>query len=177
MDEVVRRRIDKLRALAERGVGGEKETAQRKLDKLLKDNGLTLESLTSEETHYYLFSYTNEHTRKLLNQVMYKVMGGEQRVYRSKGKRMKIGLFCTSSQKVEIELDYEFYRNLFDAEVGNLLTAFIQKQEIFPDDCPVSTINLDELSPEEKDKYLKQQGYQQNMERRSRTAMISTSEN
>lgn len=39
MDEKTIQRIKKLQALAERGVGGEKTTAQKKLAKLLKDNG------------------------------------------------------------------------------------------------------------------------------------------
>lgn len=36
MDEKTQARIKKLQALAERGVGGEKETAARKLQELLK---------------------------------------------------------------------------------------------------------------------------------------------
>lgn len=173
MDDAIRRRIEKLQALAERGVGGEKETAQRKLDKLLKDNNLTLESLESEETYYYLFSYSDDHSKKLLNQVIYKVMGeGDRKIYRSKGKRMKIGLFCTPSQKVEIDLDYEFYKNLFDAEIDSLLTAFIQTQGIFPEDCPITTVDLDSLSPEEREQFMKVRNYQQNIEKRTRSLMV-----
>ena len=37
MDEKTIQRIKKLQALAERGVGGDKTTAQKKLAKLLKD--------------------------------------------------------------------------------------------------------------------------------------------
>ena len=40
MDEKTIQRIKKMQALAERGVGGEKTTAQKKLAKLLKDNGI-----------------------------------------------------------------------------------------------------------------------------------------
>ena len=40
MDEKTIQRIKKLQALAERGVGGEKTTAQKKLAKLLKDRGI-----------------------------------------------------------------------------------------------------------------------------------------
>lgn len=40
MDEKTIQRIKKLQALAEQGVGGEKTTAQKKLAKLLKDNGI-----------------------------------------------------------------------------------------------------------------------------------------
>ena len=47
MDEKTIQRIKKLQALAERGVGGEKTTAQKKLAKLLKDNGIN--SLDDED--------------------------------------------------------------------------------------------------------------------------------
>ena len=56
MDEKTIQRIKKLQALAERGVGGEKTTAQKKLAKLLKDNGInSLEELQKEEYEYTIF--------------------------------------------------------------------------------------------------------------------------
>ena len=58
MDEKTIQRIKKLQALAERGVGGEKTTAQKKLAKLLKDNGInSLDELQKEEYEYTIFSY------------------------------------------------------------------------------------------------------------------------
>ena len=77
MDEKTIQRIKKLQALAERGVGGEKTTAQKKLAKLLKDNGInSLDELQKEEYEYTIFSYNGKHEIKLLRQCMYKVMGG-----------------------------------------------------------------------------------------------------
>ena len=76
MDEKTIQRIKKLQALAERGVGGEKTTAQKKLAKLLKDNGInSLDELQKEEYEYTIFSYNGKHEIKLLRQCMYKVMG------------------------------------------------------------------------------------------------------
>lgn len=50
MDEKTIQRIKKLQALAERGVGGEKTTAQKKLAKLLKDNGInSLDELQKDD--------------------------------------------------------------------------------------------------------------------------------
>ena len=62
MDEKTIQRIKKLQALAERGVGGEKTTAQKKLAKLLKDNGInSLDELQKEEYEYTIFSYNGKH--------------------------------------------------------------------------------------------------------------------
>lgn len=78
MDEKTIQRIKKLQALAERGVGGEKTTAQKKLAKLLKDNGInSLDELQKEEYKYTIFSYNGKHEIKLLRQCMYKVMGAK----------------------------------------------------------------------------------------------------
>lgn len=116
MEEKTIARIKKLQALAERGTGGEKETAQRMLDKMLKENGITtLKELENEEYEYTLFSYNGKHEIKLLRQCMYKVMGADsdRTPYRTKGKRQKLGIYCTPSQKIEIELEFDFYRNVF----------------------------------------------------------------
>ena len=67
MDEKTIQRIKKLQALVERGVGGEKDTAERMLQKMLKRNGIkSLDELQSEEPEYTLFSYNGKHERKLL---------------------------------------------------------------------------------------------------------------
>lgn len=72
MEEKTIQRIKKLQALAERGVGGEKETAAKMLQRLLEKNGIsTLEELEKEEVEYFLFSYKGRHEIKLLNRYRY----------------------------------------------------------------------------------------------------------
>lgn len=110
MDEKTIQRIKKLQALAERGVGGEKTTVQKKLAKLLKDNGInSLDELQKEEYEYTIFSYNGKHEIKLLRQCMYKVMGAksDRTAYKPYGRRQKIGIYCTKAQKIEIELEFE----------------------------------------------------------------------
>ena len=137
MDEKTIQRIKKLQVLAERGVGGEK--AEKMLQKMLKKNGIrSLDELQSEESEYTLFSYNGKHERKLLVQCIYKVMtaAGDRRYYRSKGKRQKLGIYCTKAQKLEIEMEFEFYRNVFYEELDIFMSAFINAQGIFPPDAP-----------------------------------------
>lgn len=98
MDEKTIQRIKKLQALAERGVGGEKTTAQKKLAKLLKDNGInSLDELQEEEYEYTIFSYNGKHEIKLLRQCMYKVMGAksDRTAYKPYGRRQKIGIYSS----------------------------------------------------------------------------------
>lgn len=150
MDEKTIQRIKKLQALAERGVGGEKTTAQKKLAKLFKDNGInSLDELQKEEYEYTIFSYNGKHEIKLLRQCMYKVMGAksDRTAYKPYGRRQKIGIYCTKAQKIEIELEFEFYRNVFYEELSIFMDAFIQAQKIFPEDAPVG--DYDEFNERE----------------------------
>lgn len=168
MDEKTIQRIKKLQALAERGVGGEKTTAQKKLAKLLKDNGInSLDELQKEEYEYTIFSYNGKHEIKLLRQCMYKVMGAksDRTAYKPYGRRQKIGIYCTKAQKIEIELEFEFYRNVFYEELSTFMDAFIQAQKIFPEDAPVG--DYDEFN--ERD--MKIAFMATGIERRSRAAM------
>lgn len=171
MDDKLKARLTKLKSLAERGVGGEKETAEKKLRKLLADNGLTESDLLEETPQYYLFSYTYPYKRKLLGQIIYKVMNKTE-IYHSKGTRNKLGIYCTPSQKLEIDLDFEFYSNLLDTEIDLLLSAFIQKQDLFPDSSEAEVIRLEDLTPEEREKAKRVQSYQQTISKRTRTEMI-----
>lgn len=139
MEEKTIQRIKKLQALAERGVGGEKTTAQKKLQRMLEDNGITsLEELETEQYEYTLFSYNGKHEIQLLKQCIYKVItaAGDRTYYRTRGTRQKIGVYCTKAQKIEIELEFEFYRNVFYEELATFMSAFIQAQQIFPPDAP-----------------------------------------
>ena len=51
----------------------------------------------------------------LRGQADHKVMGAksDRTAYKPYGRRQKIGIYCTKAQKIEIELEFEFYRNVF----------------------------------------------------------------
>lgn len=171
--EKTKERIKKLQALAERGVGGEKETAKVKLEKLLADNGIySLEELEEDKVEYFLFSYKGKHEIKLLKQCVYKVLGAkaDRTAYRSHGYRQKIGYYCTRAQKIEIELEFEFYRNVFYEELDTFMNAFIQVQNIFPTDAPKCT--PENLSKEEMERLEKMFNMAKGIDKKSRVQMI-----
>lgn len=138
MDENVLRKIKKIKALAERGVGGEKSTAEQKLKKLLEENGIvSLDELEREQADFELFSYNGKYEKKLLMQCMYKVLKNLNfETYRRRGTKQKIGIYCTLAEKIEIQLEFDFYKNALHEEMDRLVKAFIQSNEIFPDNAP-----------------------------------------
>lgn len=124
--------------------------------------------LTFLEYEYTLFSYNGKHEIKLLRQCIYKVLtaAGDRSIYRTKGTRQKIGIYCTKAQKIEIELEFEFYRNVFYEELTTFMDAFIQAQQIFPPDAPHG--RLDKMNERDMKMALMEQG----IDKRTRTAMI-----
>lgn len=134
MEEKTLQRIKKLQALAERGVGGEKDTASKMLVRLLEKNGISsLEELETEQYEYTLFSYNGKHEIKLLRQCIYKVMGAksDRTVYKPYGRRQKIGIYCTKAQKIEIELEFEFYRKVFMRNLVPLWRLLYRHRKFF----------------------------------------------
>lgn len=130
-------RLKKLRELALRGVGGEREAAIKLLAKLEKKYGLSSEELDEETEREFEFSFHGEFEKSLIAQIAYKVtdrMGAAQSLYYTRsGRKCRTccAVTCTEAQKLEIEFLFDFYKALWKKEVDFLLQAFIQKHKLF----------------------------------------------
>lgn len=118
------------------------------------------------------FSYNGKHEIKLLQQCIYKVMGAksDKTVYKPYGRRQKIGIYCTKAQKIEIELEFEFYRKVFYEELSTFMDAFIQAQKIFPPDAPKGEFDIT------NEREMKIAFMAQGIDKRERAAMIEQKE-
>lgn len=136
-------RLEKLRELAERGVGGERENAQRMLDVLCKKLGFDVEQLNgdSKEIRYYTF---NDNYERIL--VTY-VVGQVTDVWPNdidrwkpigKGNRTKIGFKLTAAQAAEVHLNYDVYLSALKEAHYDFFMAFIAKNGIFPQTAQLS---------------------------------------
>lgn len=130
-------RLKKLYALAMRGVGGEKETAQAILDKLLKKYAMTIDDLDEEVIQEYELEYHGKEQDRILMQTVYKVTDEKdtfnhlQYTYSGRACRTRLRVRCTAAQKAEIEFLFSFYVRLWEKEKEALLQAFFQKHRIF----------------------------------------------
>jgi len=102
--------IKKLQRLAERGVGGEKEGAQKKLQQLMKKYDIEESDLSDD---------------KLEDHEMYHYRSG-------KGKKTIQGVQCTKVQAIQIGIEYEFYCETWKEEHDFFFKCFVQKHKIFP---------------------------------------------
>lgn len=143
--------LKKIRALAERGVGGEADNAEEILRRLMEKYGVSEDELDEEERRRHDFEYHGKEQEKLLRQVVYKVTGGYayNLVYRASGRKVKtrLGADCTAAEKVEIEFLFDFYTRFWERERAAFLSAFIQKHRIFAirDDIEPQEVSREEL--------------------------------
>lgn len=147
--------LQKIKALADRGEGGERENAATLLEKLMNKYGISEEELDRERAQDYFFPYSQETERRLLIQIVYMVTGegGFGCVGSWSGrKRKKIGATCTAAQKLEIEAYYAFYRVAMEKELEVFYSAFALKNNLYPPDSLVKPRHIDDLTPEEIEK-------------------------
>lgn len=167
MDQIQREKVleklGKIKALAERGVGSEKETAMRMYEELcrkydISDNEAEAAMMKLEKRW---FSYSTKLEEELLIQIFYKVTGDPAH-YEYTGqysRRKKRGCVCTELEAAEIELLFSFYRKEMENELEAFMIAFKQKNNLYPDETARAYKEYDgperELTEEELRKYKK----------------------
>lgn len=176
IDEKKRELLKKLQALAERGVGGEKETAQKKLKQLMKKYGVEDADLSEDEEDHD-FRYHNEFEKKILRQLFYKIVPDfRSRTYFyqcGKGSKSTYGIRCTKAQALQIQIEYDFYCDLWKEEVDFFMSAFIQKHRIFA--LPTSREHVD-TAPMSKQDILRMGLMMDGMKNKSIQPMLETKE-
>jgi hypothetical protein len=130
------KKLEKIKALAERGVGGEKADAMRMYEELKRKYEISSEDIAEQSLEKRWFSYKTELEKNLFAQVAYKVTG-DGTCYQYTGKyarRKKIGVICTEIEAAEIQLLFNFYRNEMKKELETFFTAFVLGNDLYPDE-------------------------------------------
>lgn len=122
-------KMRKLLALAERGEGGEKETAQRMLGSLLLKYGISLQELAEDSKNVYYWNYNNVHERKILFQIYCKVCNTEDIEYYTDDR--KCGFELSSSQYIEMDLHYSILKKELKTLIERTVSAFVVANKIF----------------------------------------------
>ena len=130
--------IKKIKALADGGVGGEKENAQKLLAELMLKYNITEEEIAEETVKDFDFIKPKFFMAgELMVQVLYSIVGkeiGEDKgIYCLKGCR-KYFIRCTTAEFLEFEAKFNFYMFHFKKEAKRFYSAFLQANKIFPPD-------------------------------------------
>ena len=124
----------KLKNLADSGSPGERELAQKRLKEIMKKYHLTESEVVSEEVSYHDIRFRYPWEQKLLWQIGYMVLNSPDSYSRkgpSNRPRKLVLFYCTDAQAAEIEYLFSYYRNLFQKELDTLVSAFVQKHQLF----------------------------------------------
>ena len=78
--EKITEKLKKIKALAERGVGGEKDTAMKIYEDLKARYELEDEEIMQDEVTIHWFGYANELEEELLKWIFYKVTGDKANI-------------------------------------------------------------------------------------------------
>lgn len=139
---------DKLRKILElvrQGEGGEKENAEKILDKLLKKHRLTRSDLDDAVKQKYDFKYRTSMEKRLLLQIKLAVLGRKRELnsyWRVKGKTILV-FELTKAENITISLYYSHYKGLLKDELEIFHRAFINSNPmLFPDDQSVDPQTL-----------------------------------
>jgi hypothetical protein len=119
-------KLKKIQALAERGIGGEKDTAQRMLDELLKKYDLTIDQLTSEEKERCYFNYRTAEERLVLLQCLGFVCddGTSQVSFYTLRAKKRLAFNLTETQRVHLTELYKFHKENIRKEFKEFKKAF-----------------------------------------------------
>jgi len=129
--------IKKLKALTSSSNPNEAANAQRKLEALMKDEGISEEDLEAgEKVKSYIWGLHSQRHRSMLYQVIYKVYGTckDIPIWGIKGNAKAMILEGTPDQIVLVKYLFHFYWSGWERELNTLFDAYIQKHRIFGND-------------------------------------------
>lgn len=127
--------LQKIKALAEKGSGGEKINAQKMLAQLMKKYNIREEELADEVLKDFDIQTYNRWEQRLLYQVAYSVYGNideSKVILRYTYHKGKFCIRCTSSEFLEIEAKFNFYRHHFKKQQEIFYDAFLCANDIYP---------------------------------------------
>lgn len=160
----------KIKALADKGVDGEKENAERLLKDIMKKHNISIEDLEDEKIEMFYFkieSYKHDLEFKILNQLAgifeLKLYGKFppklMREYKLPGN---FGIQCSKLIYIEIKAKYEFYCQRFKKRLDEFFFAFCIKNDLLVPDREKENDRI--LSQEEKQLIFNAKKISDNME-------------
>ena len=138
----------KLKALSDKGVGGEKVNAAHMLEKLLAKHNISHEQIEeTERTDHVLMCSKSQ--IKIMVQIIMMVLG-DVKLYRHIKKRYHIIVECTNIEFLEIQAIFDFYWREYENDLKIFTSAFIQKNRLLPKSPgTLDTANLTDKEAEE----------------------------
>lgn len=147
--------LRKIKALAERGVGGEKENAEVLLKQLMDKYGITESDISDDVIKQHEVKISEvPFIKRLLEQIVYATVGN---INSKKGMfeytfspRGRVCVCCTDAEFLEITAKYEFYGHHWKQDLETFYGAFIQSNVIFPPNELIKDREPSEMTDEDR---------------------------
>lgn len=135
--------LKKLKALSmdNRGNDNERETAEKRLNELMKKYNITDEDIEIDKMIRRDIYFRDEWEHKLICQTIYKLFDNRP-IYKQVKKRNWIWCEMTDAEYLEFEMHYCAYKASFQKEFEIFYYAFISKNHIFSKNA--KTVDVDD---------------------------------
>jgi hypothetical protein len=129
-EESIKKKLQRIYELSERGTGGERDTAKRMLDALLARHGVTLDELVSEQVDWRRFKWSTPMERQLLNQVIFHVLQVNEfkSFHLPKNRWMEVKM--TEAQAIDVRTLFLHWRKPLERHLQEAFEAFVHVNEI-----------------------------------------------
>lgn len=144
-------RLLKIKALAERGVGGEQANAAKILQEKLLEMNLTEEELNDIERSPYAFKVDAKY-RQLFIQICGMLFGKDVRPYYYKGSERKQVINLTLLEFIQLDFYFDFYKKDYTEALKDFETSYIMANKLYAD---TGAKSISELSKEEIERHFR----------------------
>lgn len=133
----------KIKALADRGVGGEKINAEQMLNALMQKHDISMEQLEEGATdwHEYKIKPTD---RLFFMSVVVSVLRNKIKNY--KQYKLKFWIESTDAEYLEIEAKFDFFLKVYEKDICIFRRAWFIKNELYN---PDAELDMPDFSREE----------------------------
>lgn len=143
--------IKKLKELADRGIGGEKENAELLLKKYMKKYDISEDEIINDEEKEVYIDLRNEIELRLASQILYAFFD-KAPLYKINNTKIKYYTKLLVSQEIEFRYMYSVYLESFKKQELIFYRAFINKNRIFPKEA---NTDMNKVSKEEQEEMIK----------------------
>ncbi len=124
--------LKKLKALADRGIGGEKLNAERMLRELMQKHNISIEDIEGEKKQRFDFDVPFKYDKLFWQIVSNVIIDWNGRYVAYKHFKRKFGIEMTHAEHLEIEAKFDFYCKDFEEQMKIFTSAYILKNKLTP---------------------------------------------
>lgn len=142
--EEILNKIRKVQALAERGVDGEKESAEKHLIEMMEKYDITWEDLGKDEEIIFWYTAKGKDWKMLINQILGvngvrhafvepNIQTKNAKILRSCPDRPRganVAMICSRAKFIELTTTYEIYQRSFDEHYESFIYAFLFRNNL-----------------------------------------------